>query len=166
MEFPLSTVPSSHLLIVPHSRVSIVKHLLGEEFKSSVCALGFVTLLSQGRWVRFAPLLVWHPDYLENQNASLLEEIKSLQSLIFLWYLNLSYKSLLPWKAAWNGSLELCSAFLLKNSLPICVFALSSLSLAVGFLSLVQCCQVHRGAGPRLLAHQGKAHSYEHTVEN
>lgn len=42
MEFPLSTVPSSHLLIVPQSRgiLSTVKHFLQEEFKSSICALG------------------------------------------------------------------------------------------------------------------------------
>lgn len=49
MEFPLSTVPSSDLLIVPQLRVSIVKHFLRGEFKGSICALGFVTLLSQGR---------------------------------------------------------------------------------------------------------------------
>lgn len=108
------------------------------------------------------------PDYLGNQKR--LSSWQDQESSVS--YLPLILKFILQIPVAMESCLEWLPWTLL--SLPLKKFP-SHLSVCppqlvsacwVSLFGPVLLKQVHTGAAPRLLAHQGKAHGYKHTVEN
>lgn len=168
MELPMSTVPSSDVLIVPQSRGASWA-LWNTSSRGISCALGELQGFCHFAFLRqvnqvctsscLAPRLPGEPKCLSSWWDQ--ESSSSYLPLIlkFILQISVAMESCLEW-LSWT-----LLSFPLKkfpSHLSVCPPQLVS-GCWVSLFGPVLLKQVHRGAGPRFLAHQGKAQLQAHS---